>query len=173
MSVCKIRVSEPLRSIRDVEITDAPLIESIYNAAVLSRRSCGHLETITLIDAMDWIERARPTRPMWVVEVNQEVIAWFAVEDFYGLPAFASAVELSIYVATSCQKIGVGRFILEYLLEWSATADISHFVAFVYAHNLASVGLFDAYEFQQWGRLPSIAKIDGQRHDLLILGRVV
>ena len=47
----------------------------------------------------------------------------------------------------------------------------STLLAFTFAHNAPSVGLFRSAGFLTWGELPRVAKLDGIARDLLILGR--
>jgi phosphinothricin acetyltransferase len=47
---------------------------------------------------------------------------------------------------------------------------INTLLGFVFAHNHPSLHLCKKVGFKQWGLLPQIAEMDGQRRDLVILG---
>lgn len=156
---------------RIAEMEDAPAILEIYNEAVKTRHSCGHTSTITLISVIDWLDASYDTRPMWVIEVSQKIIGWFSIQDFYGLPAFSRAIEVGIYLSPSAQNQGLASKSLVFLETFVRSVDVSHLVACIYKHNVNSIRLFEKNNYEQWGCLPSIASIDGNRHDLLLLGK--
>ncbi|MCZ2722884.1 GNAT family N-acetyltransferase [Marinomonas sp. 15G1-11] len=156
---------------RVAELDDAPEILEIYNDAVHTRKSCGHTSEVTLITVIDWLESSRDKRPMWVAELSKEVVAWFAVEDFYGLPAFDRAVEVSVYVSKPHQRKGLATKALTFVSAFLDCISVSHIVACIYGHNTESINLFSKNGYQQWGRLPKIASIDSKQYDLLILGK--
>ncbi|MFT2109680.1 N-acetyltransferase family protein [Marinomonas sp. 2405UD68-3] len=156
---------------RIAEMEDAPAILEIYNEAVRTRCSCGHTSPITLISVIDWLEASYNKRPMWVIEVSRKIIGWFSIQDFYGLPAFSSAVEVGIYISPSAQNQGLASKSLIFLEAFVRRIDVSHIVACIYRHNLNSICLFEKNNYEQWGCLPNIASIDGNRHDLLLLGK--
>lgn len=156
---------------RLVQLDDAPEILAIYNDCVRTRQSCGHTEPIRLMTVLDWLDNMSAERPIWVVESQGQLIAWFAVEDFYGLPAFESVVEVSVYIQARYQRQGLGGQVLTYIEAYLQTIHVSHMVAYIYAHNAASIALFKRHQFEQWGRLPQVALLGGQRFDLLLLGK--
>ena len=44
-------------------------------------------------------------------------------------------------------------------------------VGYVFAHNTPSMRLLKAFGFQEWGRLPDIAEMDGKEYSLCIMGK--
>ena len=71
----------------------------------------------------------------------------------------------------AAQRRGVGRQLLDHAIELGPGLGISTLLAFTFAHNVPSVGLFKSAGFQTWGELPQVARLDGVARDLLILGR--
>jgi phosphinothricin acetyltransferase len=82
-------------------------------------------------------------------------------------------VESTVYVAPAHQREGVARRLLGHSLAQCPALDIANVLAFVFAHNMPSVTLFEAYGFGRWGLLPKVCEMDGEEHDLLILGKRV
>lgn len=160
-------------NIRPAQLDDAPAILSIYNNGVLSGRSTGHLKPVKLDLVLDWLDQASSTRPFWVAERSNQVVAWMGIESFYGLPAFQSSVEVSVYVDPGYRRQGIARKCLDYLEKSAQSLGISHLIAFIYAHNQASIELFDAFAYQRWGVMPCVAELEDGRMDLLILGKIL
>jgi L-amino acid N-acyltransferase YncA len=156
---------------RVAELEDAPAILDIYNDAIATRRSCGHTSEISLVTVIDWLESSHDKRPIWVIEYAQKIIGWFAVEDFYGLPAFNNAVEVSVYISPFFHRQGIATKALGFVEAFLECVGVTHLVACIYAHNAESLNLFSKYGYAQWGCLPKIALIDSTQYDLFILGK--
>ncbi|MDY7049329.1 MAG: N-acetyltransferase, partial [Microcystis panniformis WG22] len=50
---------------------------------------------------------------------------------------------------------------------------ISNLICIIFAHNQASICLFEKFGFQRWGYLPQIAALDDFLADVVILGKKV
>ena len=77
----------------------------------------------------------------------------------------------AVYVSTDQQREGIARRLLHHALEGCPGMGIANVLAFVFAHNMPSVTLFEAHGFGRWGLLPKICEMDGREHDVLVLGK--
>ncbi|HTO12400.1 MAG TPA: GNAT family N-acetyltransferase [Candidatus Binatia bacterium] len=161
-------------TVRDAREDDLPRIVAIYNEAIPGRRSTADTEPVTVASRLDWFrEHAPARRPLWVAEREAAVVGWLSFQDFYGRPAYGATAELSVYVSSTAQRGGVGRHLLARALAGAPGLGLATLVGFVFAHNAASVALFERHGFARWGHLPRVARLDGVERDLLILGRRV
>lgn len=162
-------------NIRDAIESDLPAIVGIYNAAVPDRLATADLEPVSVESRLAWFrDRAFTTRPIWVAESDTTVIGWLSFQSFYGRPAYRATAELSIYVAPTHRRRGVGHCLLERAISRSSELGIQTLLGFIFAHNQPSLKLFQEFGFQRWGYLPNVAELDGVERDLEILGlRVV
>ena len=65
--------------IRDATIEDLPAIIEIYNTSIPGRMATADLEPVTVTSRMEWFMAHTPERrPLWVLEVDDEVKAWFS-----------------------------------------------------------------------------------------------
>jgi phosphinothricin acetyltransferase len=101
------------------------------------------------------------------------VLGWLGVRSFYGRPAYRRTVESAVYVHPDHLREGIARRLLDHALARCPELGIANVLAFVFAHNMPSVTLFEAHGFGRWGFLPKICEMDGKEHDVLILGRRV
>ena len=160
--------------IRHAEAADLPAIVAIYNAAIPGRMATVDLEPVTVASRKAWFAEFDPhRRPLFVHcdEATGRPLGWLSLRSFYGRPAYAETVEVGVYIAPAVQHRGVGRALLTHALEAAPTLGITTLLAFTFGHNVPSLALFRAAGFVSWGCLPGIAKLDGVRRDLLILGR--
>lgn len=161
--------------IRDAMPADLPTIVAIYNAAIPSRNSTADLVPITVESRLDWFARHDPrSRPLWVMELSGQVIAWIGLSSFYGgRPAYHATAEISIYIDPAHQGKGYGKQLVQRLLDQAPQLGVTTFLAIYFDHNLASRKLFDAFHFQPAGHLPEIADLDGVQRGVIIALRKV
>lgn len=160
--------------IRDATIEDLPAIIEIYNTSIPGRMATADLEPVTVTSRLEWFTAHTPElRPLWVLEVDDEIKAWFSFRSFYGRDAYRHTAEVSVYVSPDCHHKKLGTQLLAKAIASTPTLDLKTLVAFIFAHNQPSLNLFKKYDFQQWGYLPQIAELNGIDRDLVILGRQV
>jgi phosphinothricin acetyltransferase len=159
--------------IRNAEAGDLPAIVDIYNAAIPGRTATADLAPVSVADRKDWFAEFSPTRrPLWLsCGDDGRIAAWLSLRSFYGRPAYSETVEVSIYTAPASQRRGHGRLLLEHAIERGPSLGIYTLLALTFGHNVPSVRLFTSASFEAWGRLPGVARLDGIRRDVLILGR--
>jgi len=162
--------------IRHARASDLPEIVSIYNASIPGRMATADLAPVSVAERKQWFadfDAAR--RPLWVFceESDSAPLAWLSLRSFYGRAAYDETVEVSIYTAPTAQRRGYGRALLTHALSEAPALGVRSLLAFTFGHNVPSLALFRSAGFADWGTLPGVAKLDGMRRDLLILGRTL
>ncbi len=161
--------------IRNATEADLPIIVEIYNSTVPTRLSTADTAPVSLESRHAWFRDHEPhRRPIWVAEENGEVVGWLSLSDFYdGRPAYHATVEVGVYIEEGHRGKGIGRRLLEEAIRRAPELGIETFTAGIFAHNEASVGLFESFGFERWAHFPEVAELDGTKRDLLILGSKV
>lgn len=151
---------------------DLPAIVAIYNASIPGRLATADTKPVTVEDREEWFRGFDPaSRPLWVYDRDGAILGWLGLHSFYGRPGYHRTAESAVYVAPEHQREGIARRLLEHALEECPRLGIANVLAFVFAHNMPSVTLFEAHGFGRWGLLPKVCEMDGKEHDLLILGK--
>ena len=159
-------------SFRDATMEDLPIIVDIYNSTIPSRMVTADTEFVSINDRVEWFNVHTPDkRPLWVVEVEGEICGWISFQSFYGRPAYNGTAEVSIYFHESFRGKGLGKKALNKVIDECPKFEIENLLGFVFAHNKPSIKLFSSFEFEKWGHLPEVAKLDGIKRDLVIFGR--
>ena len=159
-------------NLRDARETDLPAIVEIYNAAIPSRLATADTEPVSVESRLIWFrDRAFTSRPIWVMESDETILGWLSFGSFYGRPAYSATAELGIYVAPNYRRLGIGRQLLESAIRHCPSLSINTLLGFIFAHNQASLRLFEELGFQRWGYLPGVATLDGVERDLAIVGK--
>lgn len=160
--------------IRHARRGDLPAIVAIYNASIPGRMATADLAPVRVADREAWFAEFEPARrPLFVTtgERADVPLAWLSLRSFYGRPAYAETVEVGIYTHPSAQRQGHGRALLGHALAAAPALGVTRLLAFTFAHNAPSLALFRGFGFADWGFLPGVAKLDGVRRDVVILGR--
>jgi phosphinothricin acetyltransferase len=160
--------------IRHAAAADLPAIVAIYNEAIPGRMATADLEPVTVASRKAWFAEFDPRRrPLYVYadEATDRPIGWLSLRSFYGRPAYTETVEVGVYIAATAQQRGLGRALVAHALEAAPALGITTLLAFTFGHNVPSLALFQGAGFVSWGTLPGVAKLDGIRRDLVILGR--
>ncbi|MBE9192814.1 N-acetyltransferase [Gloeocapsopsis crepidinum LEGE 06123] len=156
--------------IRDAFISDLPEIIWIYNASIPTRTATADTEPISVESRLDWFAKHNAeSRPLWVLESEQKVIAWIGLTSFYGgRPAYNATAEISIYIAPQHQGKGYGTMLVRRMIEHCPSLNVKTLLAMYFDHNNASCRMFEKLGFQQQGHLPEIAVLDGKKYGLII-----
>ena len=161
-----------MQQIRDAVEADLSAIVDIYNSTIPSRMVTGDLEPISVSSRLDWFHSHRPTDyPLWVMEVEGQIVAWLGFQPFYGRPAYRGTAEISLYVGQHHRRQGCGRQLLAKAIHDAPNLHIHILLGFIFGHNLPSLRLFEQMGFFRWGHLPQVAQLDGVKRDLIIVGR--
>ena len=127
---------------------DLARIVEIYNATIPSRRATADTEPVSVESRTQWFEDHKPDcRPLWVVEAEGRIAAWLSFSSFYGRPAYSRTAELSVYVDGSWRKRGLGSYLLTQAISRAPSLELDTLLGFIFAHNEASLGLFEKSGF--------------------------
>ncbi len=159
-------------TVRDATEADLPAIVAIYNQTIPGRMVTADTEPVSVESRIPWFHAHHPrTRPLWVVLDGGRVCAWLSLNSFYGRPAYFPTAEVSIYVAESHRRRGVGRGLLEKIIADAPQCQVRTLLGFIWKHNEPSLKVFAQHGFEQWAHLPRVAVLDDVERDLIIVGR--
>ncbi|TMO63619.1 GNAT family N-acetyltransferase [Pseudoalteromonas aurantia] len=158
-------------TIRIAEHRDLPAIVAVYNETIASRMVTADTEPTTVEARRQWFFSHTPRRPLFVYESQGVVLAWLSFKSFYGRPAYAGTCEISIYITALARGKGLGTQLLEFAEQYAISIDVDTLLGFIFSHNVPSIKLFERQGYSCWGKLPHIARMDGKRFSLTILGK--
>jgi phosphinothricin acetyltransferase len=106
-----------------------------------------------------------------VAAVEGEIVGWAALAPVSGRCCYRGVAEDSVYVASRAHGRGVGRALLERLVEQSEAAGIWTLQAGIFPENTASVRLHLGCGFRLLGVHERLGELDGVWRDVLRLER--
>lgn len=166
--------SIPALIIRDAAEADLPAIVEIYNGAIRGRISTAQLEEVTVEQQLPWFrEHSTGAHPLWIAEREGRVAGWLSFQPFKKRSAYRGTAEIGVYAHEQFRRAGVGRTLLEKAIVRAPSLRLSALVGSIFAHNEASLRLFERAGFERWGVLRGVAKVDAIERDVVIMGRQV
>ena len=104
-------------------------------------------------------------------DVNDVILGWAAVSPVSDRCVYGGVAEVSVYVGEGGRGRGVGRVLLQALIEASERNGIWTLQAGVFPENAASIKLHLRCGFREVGRRERIGKLNGIWRDTLLLER--
>ena len=151
---------------------DLEAINRIYNQAVRQQFCTAHLEPVGMEERKLWFLSHKPgLHPVFVAENDERIVGWASLGPYReDRQALAHVAEVSYYVDELARGKGVGSSLLNHAIQMAPDYGFSVLIAILLNRNPASIGLLQKYGFEEWGRMPGIAKINDQLADHLYYG---
>lgn len=169
-------------SIRLAAIDDLPRIVEIYNQSIAGKQATADLQPVSVVDRQAWFDAHAGNRPLVVAQTSSEtssqtslgeIVGWGSLSDLYARPAYHISTEISIYVAEEAKGQGVGKALVNYLIEVAPSCGVQQVVALIFAHNTPSLTMFSKLGFETWGKFKQVCDMNGFIADVVILGKSV
>ena len=106
-----------------------------------------------------------------VMRDGDQVLGWAALSPVSKRSVYRGVAELTVYVTESARGQGVGRRLLEALIEESENNGIWTLQGSIFPENIASIKLHLACGFREVGRRERIAMLNGIWRDTLLFER--
>ena len=146
--------------IRDAVDADLPQIVEIVNASLASTTTEWRETEYTLDDRREWLaQHQRAGDPVLVAEIDGDVAGFSCYGDFRDSrkwPGYRFVVENTIHVRERHWGNGVGRALIEALVDRASAAGKRVMVAAVDAENVGSIRFHERCGFIEVARMPDI-----------------
>ena len=123
--------------------------------------------------APEWDEwdRTQLREGRLVAKAEGPVVGWAALSPVSSRPGYAGVAEVSIYVATLVREIGIGKALLQALIEASERAGLWTLQGSIFPENGASIALHRSCGFREVGVRERIGQLHGVWKDVLLMER--
>ena len=163
--------------IRDAKTPDIPAITGLYNALIPTTTVAWTEEIQTVDQRRVWFEKqVSEGFPVVVAEVNGVVIGFCAYGHFRGAgmwPGYSTTAEHTIHVSEAYWGTGVGRALLDELINRARSAGIHVLVGAIDGANTASIEFHARVGFVEVARMPQVGHKFGRWLDLVLMQRVL
>ena len=161
--------------IRNAEPKDVPSILALYNQAVRETTAAWTNREETLDDRLTWYEgRVKQGLPVLVAVDDADTVLGFAsFGPFRPREGYRLTAEHSVYVDPAAQRRGIGKALLERLVDIAIDMKLHVLVGVIDGDNSASIALHEKLGFHVAGRLPEAGTKFGRWLDLVFVARVL
>jgi len=154
--------------LRAMEPGDWPAVLAIYLAGI----STGHATFETNAPSWEqWDASHLPFARIVAVAGESPVVGWAALSRVSSRAAYSGVAEVSVYVALDARGSGVGRSLLESLIQMSESNGVWTLQASIFPENSASVALHLRCGFREVGVRKRIAQLQGAWRDTVLFER--
>src|SRR5882672_5226804 len=160
-------LTEDVLQIRPLVAGDWEVVRSIYLDGIATGQATFEAEAPTW---EIWNNTHLPA-PRLVAFSRAIVVGWAALCPVSARAVYAGVAEVSVYVASGHQGQGIGRALLEMLVNESEKRGIWTLQASIFPENVASVSLHQSCGFREVGRRERIGKMKGLWRETLLLER--
>jgi L-amino acid N-acyltransferase YncA len=162
-------------SIRDAAEADLPRILEITNQAIAQTTAIWSFEPETPEARRAWFaqRRARDFPVLVAADGTGGVLGYGSFGEFRPRDGYRNTVEHSVYVDAAQRRRGLGRALLEALIERAQGLSLHAMVGGIEAGNEASIRLHRQLGFVETGRLPQVGHKFGRWLDLVFMQRML
>ena len=153
-------------NLRDLRPYDWPEVRAIYEDGIRSGDATFETET----PSWERWDAAHPELRL-VAERDGAVVGWAALSPASARDCYRGVGEVSVYVAAEARGDGLGRALLDELVERSEQAGYWTLSAGVFPENEASLRLHKACGFREVGVRERLGELGGVWRDVVLLER--
>jgi L-amino acid N-acyltransferase YncA len=163
--------------VRDAADDDMPAVRDIYNALIPTTTVAWTESLQTLRQRHAWFRgQQRSGYPVVVADDSGDVVGFAAYGSFRGSgkwPGYRHTVEHTIHVQRSHWRAGVGRQLLETLMEQAKSSGVHVMVGAIDGTNLDSIRFHQSLGFEIVATMPEVGRKFDRWLDLVLVQRVV
>ncbi|CUX28774.1 putative acyltransferase with acyl-CoA N-acyltransferase domain [Agrobacterium deltaense Zutra 3/1] len=153
--------------LRDATVDDLSGIMEIYNDAVLNTTAIWNDVLVDLENRKEWFA-ARKSRgfPVIVAILDGKVAGYASYGDWRAFDGYRHTREHSVYVHKDARGHGIGKKLMQALIDHALGNDVHVLIAAIEAENTASIRLHESLGFRVVGRFSEVGTKFGRWLDL-------
>jgi len=143
--------SIPPVQIRCATLEDLPAINEIYNYFVRTSTCTYQEEPEQMHERHAWFAAHGPAHPVTVELLADEVVGWGSLSPYHKRAAYRNTVENSVYVAHTYHGHGIGRLLLQDLIDRAKSIGHHTIIASIDGEQTRSIALHSKMGFEEVG----------------------
>lgn len=160
--------------IRSTAPSDATSLSQAIGQVARERRWLAAVEPFTEAETRMFVQLNRAVGvPQFVAVYEMEVIGWCDLVRLYSYPGYEHNGRLGMGVILGWRGRGLGRALLDRVLEAAPAAGFRRVELEVYASNTTALGLYRSRGFEVEGVKRGMRILDGQVDDVVCMARSV
>ena len=148
-------------------------MRAIYNLEVLESTVTFDLVARSVEDQQAWLRDHSGAHPAIVAVDDGDVVGFASLSSYRDRPAYSTTVEDSVYVRRDRQGEGIGRLLLEALVELARQHGFHTVIARIVGGHEASIALHRSCGFELVGTEREVGRKFGRWLDVVELQRLL
>ena len=161
-------------TVRPATAEDAAAICEIYNQGIDDRIATLETERRTPEERRQWLAARSSRHPVIVAEAAESApVAWASLNTFNPRRAYDPVADISVYVERGWRGRGVGRRLLERLVELGRELGYHKLVLAAFPFNRGGVALYERCGFRPVGIYREQGMLDGRWVDTIVMEKLL
>lgn len=158
---------------RDATTADAAAICRIYNQGIQDRVATLETEERTVEERRAWLEARDGRHPVLVAEADDALVGWASLNVFNPRRAYDHVADFSIYVDRGWRGRGVGRRLLDALVDRARALGYHKLVLSAFPWNAAGMAAYQRAGFREVGVYREQGLLDGRWVDTVVMEKIL
>ena len=159
-------------TIRQATLEDLGAITEIYNDAILKTTATFDTVPKTPEEQKTWFTDHSPEYPILVAQSSGLVVGWASLSRWSDRCGYSGTAEISLYVDEKHQGKGIGRKLLEAIVQEGQEAGLHTVIARIAEGSEASIHLHKSVGFEHIGTMREVGRKFGKRLDVHVLQKI-
>jgi phosphinothricin acetyltransferase len=159
--------------IRGAAPSDAGAICEIHNQGIVDRVATLDTTLRTPDAVRSWLAEHGAKLPVIVAEADGRLVGWASLNRFNPRAAYDHVADFSVYVERASRGKGIGRRLLDRLIELARERAYHKMVLSALASNDAGIALYTRAGFTRVGVYREQGQLDGKWVDTLIMEKLL
>lgn len=159
--------------IRFAEVRDAASIAGIYNQGIEERSSTFETTPRRPNDMLERISLMERYPTLVMVNDADEVVAWAGLSSYRSRACYDGIADFSIYLDRSVRGLGLGKVLLQALLDEAQARGFWKVLSRIFTFNEASLALCRSCGFREVGVYEKHACLEGRWLDCVIVEHLI
>jgi phosphinothricin acetyltransferase len=154
-------------AIRAMRRDDWPAVRNIYSEGIAT----GNATFETEIPEWSKWDQSHLQDCRLIAQDSEQILGWAALSPISSRHVYSGVAEVSVYVAAETRGRGVGKMLLQSLVEHSERCGMWTLQAGIFPENAASIALHKSCGFREVGLRRKLGQRGGVWRDVLLLER--
>ena len=163
-------------TIRFATLEDADAICTIFNQGIADRVATLDTTERTPDERRHWLMERASRHPVIVAvsaERGDRVVGWASLNRFNARAAYDYVADFSVYVEREHRGAGIGRQLMDRLIELARGHGYHKMVLATLSHNAVGIRLYSRIGFTMVGTYHEQGRIDGRWVDVVIMEKLL
>ncbi len=160
-------------TIRDATGADVDAMCAIHNQGIADRIATLDATPRIPADTRAWLTERGPRHPVVIAELDGAVVGWASLNRFNPRPVYDLVADFSVYIERARRGQGIGRQLLDRLIELAHSLGYHKMVLAAMAHNDAGLALYARKGFRRVGVYREQGQLDGRWVDVVIMEKML